>query len=691
MKKLFVTLFVLLNVVFVFAQNRLESAEIVIMMDTSGTILPYYEDINKKVLNEINSKFIRIGDILHLISFNANARHEVSQKIQSEADLSRIVSRFMLLYQLGHNSDLISAFDYGKSFTQNLETSNKEKILIVISDGIFNPPESSKYKNYNPDQLKNKISTIANDLRNNNWKVYFVKLPFPDNVVIRTLDGKTISGIAETIKSKENSNKDSEKSKITINDSDTEDFDDLKNNDLKPESQNIDSHTISENSAISNVENQISKNDFPEKQVTENTTNEKNGRQSSKINDWESSLNENIIKNEHNENPNSKNSDSYTDISSEVSESLGIKTSDLDISKPLSIQDDNVKLPRVQFPLSLETFGRTLNIPFKITNDSDETVELELESVLISTETVGSSATLNVSDCNIVIPPGETISVDAKTNFPKNSFPKGSHNASVRLNFADNKRVLPQVANLGLKVNSTWFEKIYDSGYFWIYVGIIALVLFLLLLFLFLYLGRRKAYSVSSAINSASSTETLNDFRATSSEQSKVNYKMSDEYKNHLIEQNREEAKARSMLLNQTSHNNATQYTEQRLRVSRNQSGMTELYVFNQSRAIGKRNIHVMKPNSELSVGGGKHDDFLIFLVRFPSNLASIRYDGRDYHLYIKKAKYFPYAKTTTISSCIGKTITVVSDKGYHVGFTFREYEDPISNLNSILTSIDYS
>ena len=126
------------------------------------------------------------------------------------------------------------------------------------------------------------------------------------------------------------------------------------------------------------------------------------------------------------------------------------------------------------------------------------------------------------------------------------------------------------------------------------------------------------------------------------------------------------------------------------IEIKRNKSGMTEIYVLNQNRNIGRRNIHVMKPGTSLTLGGGKTDNFLIFLVPFPARLAQVRYDGQDYHLAILKPKYFPYEKSNVVNNCIGKTVTIVSDKGYHVYFTFREYENPTEKLNSILTSIKY-
>ena len=67
-------------------------ADVIVLMDTSGTVLPYYEVINKRVLQSIISKFVRVGDSFHLISFSAVPHYEMSQKINTEADLSRVVS-----------------------------------------------------------------------------------------------------------------------------------------------------------------------------------------------------------------------------------------------------------------------------------------------------------------------------------------------------------------------------------------------------------------------------------------------------------------------------------------------------------------------------------------------------------------------------------------------------------------------
>ena len=121
---------------------RHDPADVIVLMDTSGTVLPYYESINKRVLQSIITKFIRIEDVFHLLSFSAVPRYEMSQKINTEADLSRVVSRFMLLYQLGQSADFLSGITFAEQYMKKLP-SQQDKILIVISDGIFNPPASS--------------------------------------------------------------------------------------------------------------------------------------------------------------------------------------------------------------------------------------------------------------------------------------------------------------------------------------------------------------------------------------------------------------------------------------------------------------------------------------------------------------------------------------------------------------------
>jgi hypothetical protein len=121
-----------------------------------------------------------------------------------------------------------------------------------------------------------------------------------------------------------------------------------------------------------------------------------------------------------------------------------------------------------------------------------------------------------------------------------------------------------------------------------------------------------------------------------------------------------------------------------------NSSGplLLNLFVEDQNTAIGKRNIHSLKSGYGLSVGGGKADDYLIFLVPIPPHIGEIRRDGSSLTFIPKKPKYFPDIGANEIKDCINKTIRIISDKHYEMRFRFEMYEDPLIALNRILMSV---
>ena len=57
-------------------------------------MLPYYDEVNTKVLTEICDNFVRLGDTVHLISFNEKPGTEISQPVKTEADIYKLIYRF---------------------------------------------------------------------------------------------------------------------------------------------------------------------------------------------------------------------------------------------------------------------------------------------------------------------------------------------------------------------------------------------------------------------------------------------------------------------------------------------------------------------------------------------------------------------------------------------------------------------
>ncbi|UTC64243.1 VWA domain-containing protein [Treponema sp. OMZ 788] len=673
-KRISLCLFLFVLFIPIFAQsNAKTNAEIVILMDTSGTILPYYEDINNRVLAEINNKFVRKGDTVHILSFNADARYEMSQKINSEKDMSRVVSRFLLLYHLGKSSDFLTGLQYARQYGANLSDKN-EKILIIISDGIFNPPASSPYKNYTDDQIKNEIGLLAGSIRKKGWKVYYVKLPYPADAVIRGLDGEEFYNSGRSYAEGGSGSSAAQGTGRSSAGSST-------------------SGTSGSSSGAGGYAGRIG------------------GGNSGQGGSGDAGTGQG----------------SLTDVSKAFKEASGASGSELpqDKNEKFTITENAEILPVIRFPdEGLEAHGNKLDFSFEVTNNSDEDVELHLTHIVIDNGI--NTSKIPVDSQNTKIKPGEKDAVIRVSALLPPEYKEGNYNLIMRLEFADGKRVLPQVTETSLAVFPTSFQRLKDSNaLLFILLGIILL---LLLIFLIIFFARRKGSSTqpnkaryASAGNQPNYQEEdkryphklseeddhanrLNEFNAAASAYpdgknfSGTGTSMySADTLDRVASQRQDDEVLRRRVLAASFASKEPRGTYmspanffETIEIKRNKSGMTEIYVLNQNRNIGRRNIHVMKPGTSLTLGGGKTDNFLIFLVPFPSNLAQVRYDGQNYNLAILKPKYFPYEKSNIVNNCIGKTITLVSDKGYHVYFTFREYENPTEKLNSILTSIKY-
>ena len=707
----------------IFAQNNVKTnAEIVILMDTSGTILPYYEDINNRVLSEINDKFVRKGDTVHVLSFNADARYEMSQKINSEKDMSRVVSRFLLLYQLGKSSDFLTGLQYARQYGSNLPDT-KEKILIIISDGIFNPPESSPYKNYTDDQIKNEIGLLAGSIRKKGWKVYYVKLPYPADAVIRGLDGKEFYNPGGGYAGTGSGSSGSQGAGGSTGGGSTSGTSGSTSSGGGYAGGSTTSGTSGSTSSGGSSTGGS---------TTSGTSGSTSSGGSSTGGGYAggSSTSGNSGTDQGGSGNTGTGQGSLTDVSKDFKEASGAAGSELpkDENGKFTITDNAEDLPLINFPdEGLEAHGNKLAFSFEVTNNSDEDVELYLTHIVIDNGV--NISKIPVDSQNTKIKASEKdVPIRVSALLP-DEYKEGNYNIIMRLEFAEGKRVLPQVMETSLAVFPTSFQRLKNSNVIWFIL--LGLILLLLLIFLIVFFTRRRGSSSSSnQVRYAAAGSQINY----QEEDKRYPHKLSDEDDHASRLNGFNSASSNTSIYSETknfagdggsiySADNLDRVASQRqddevlrrrvlaasfaakeprgtymspanffetIEIKRNKSGMTEIYVLNQNRNIGRRNIHVMKPGTSLTLGGGKTDNFLIFLVPFPARLAQVRYDGQDYHLAILKPKYFPYEKSNVVNNCISKTVTIVSDKGYHVYFTFREYENPTEKLNSILTSIKY-
>ena len=746
---------------------RNETADVIVLMDTSGTVLPYYEVINQRVLQSIISKFVRIGDSFHLISFSAVPRYEMSQKINTEADLSRVVSRFMLLYQLGQSADFLSGINFAGQYMAELP-SQQEKILIVISDGIFNPPASSPYRNYSGEQVKTELAKISASIRAHGWKVYYVKLPFPSDAVIKDLDGAFYEGKLDATGSLDRSGVDSTANSSRASSGSTGGNAGSRQGGASNTGTTTGNNTQTAGTVASPADAAARQTGTTTPSGNQNASTAQAAQgtaDSSGTADRGNYSNSGTGSNTYNrneanasatsdaasQNTGSTESDGgqfastgagsadqppkeYTDVSQAFTENLGIEPSPLPEEGGIEFSDTVQPIPQIVFPERIETSGAAAELPLTIINDAEEAVEVQLKSISVGAD--GESQKQQLNNITVSIPPKGKSELTIRITLPDSLRSEGQHRTDIRLDLVQQDKTFSQAAAVLVSVTPTFIQSLLSGNLIWILLA--ALILLVVLIFIFI-LRRRASEPVKYAarmvgqqsdLNRQNNTVRQTDFNReqrpvlTASEKKYYPEQLGDKADprdtlntfgsqtaaaaaatktetaaqfDYLARQQSRTAEGRFALLN-----SAENYMDRRPGLNRgyysgrvstkpSQSGMTELFVYNQNTSIGKRNIHVMKPGSRLSIGGSKSDDFLIFLVPFPANLAQVQYDGSDYRVSILKPEYFPYETSNTIYQCIGRDITAVSKKGYHVTFTFRGYEDPMIKLNTILTSINYT
>jgi hypothetical protein len=115
---------------------------------------------------------------------------------------------------------------------------------------------------------------------------------------------------------------------------------------------------------------------------------------------------------------------------------------------------------------------------------------------------------------------------------------------------------------------------------------------------------------------------------------------------------------------------------------------LVEMRVSFQNRHIGFRNIHRMKENKNLSIGGGL-SNFLIFLIPMPQHIAEITKENGTYVFTPIQKEFFPGVRNP-IADCLNREIPVISKHGYCSMITFTPYVSPLARLHTLLHSIKY-
>jgi hypothetical protein len=146
-----------------------EGKDLIVLLDTSESLFDYYGALKRVFFSEAISNHLQFGDSFHLVSFQDSPSPEISQNINSNADIEAITRRFNQLLPLGAHTDIVSALDYMVDYTNELSP-NVPKTIIIITDARHEPPESSPHQLLGS-ELEEKVGSQVNYLTGQGYEV----------------------------------------------------------------------------------------------------------------------------------------------------------------------------------------------------------------------------------------------------------------------------------------------------------------------------------------------------------------------------------------------------------------------------------------------------------------------------------------------------------------------------------------
>ncbi|MEE0879258.1 MAG: vWA domain-containing protein [Treponemataceae bacterium] len=726
-KNIFVVLcFLFCTLAFANTNQISSKADVVILLDNSGTMLPYYDEVNSKVLTEICDNFVRLGDTFHLLSFNEKPVTEISQPVKTEADIYKIISRFNLLYPLGPYTDFPSALLYAQQYIASLDVYN-QKVLIIISDGLFNPAQNSTFYNKSSEEINNTINSAISKMKSEGTHIYYIKAPFPENLNLKSLADESVTNVAK--QPEETSETSADETVYFEYGTTLENLPEVSTTPLIPDEDttyNSDSFI----GPILSMPELSTKKDLGNKKLSfslpitiKNTSDEKIKLELKQI-----LINEtNVLKDSI-----------FVNIASNKSKKINAKIKmpkDTQLGQQQIFAEcvfaDNVRTrPQfldffVNFKSGTNIFANFKNIGFTIL-----IILLILLAIILllflllsiskkhkeEDDEERKAKQTNKQNSSKQPKDDESIYNEAKT-IPDNNSKKNSNKSSVAVQSSNDKKDSNTTlvkkstsTNVGVdKSNSNTLNNYENSNSLSVSGDVKSNRMDLNAT------TQKDSLSITGDGSSnrmnldatkQKSTLTLDGvekyknsnsgLRLASAQNEDNSSKNTDDTKSSYAASNKmtmptftkPEGLRLPAIGTKSSSNNITPASSSDTIESKSDKDITlELYVEGQNKNIGKRNIHTLTPGSRRSVGGGL-SSFSIFLVQVPSSIAEVRYDGESCSLALLQPEYFPEANSNIIENCINKKIKVKSDKGYEMTITIRPYEDQTDKLNNLLLSI---
>ena len=164
-------------VLFVLAAAAVMASDVdlVVVMDTSESMFPYFEDLRAYLLGDLLKEKLHRGDTFHLLSFSGSPELETAVPVADERAAEQAFGRLALLHPLGRYTDLVAALRFVHQYVRQLPEGNAKTVLL-LTDGIHDPPPGSPNR-LPPDEVRAAVRAAGEAIRREGWTVQVLKVP----------------------------------------------------------------------------------------------------------------------------------------------------------------------------------------------------------------------------------------------------------------------------------------------------------------------------------------------------------------------------------------------------------------------------------------------------------------------------------------------------------------------------------
>jgi len=629
-KNIFLVLLLLLTVVCAYGQNA-SPIDLILLLDTSSTMSSSYENVNNYITGDFLNEFLRVGDTFHLIAFSSNSRLDVARRISGVGDVETIIGRMLLQYPIENGSNISSALSYAEQYITTLPARQKKIVLVSVGSS-----DTGNLVNASKQRLSSKNSTLD---------------------FIQVTPGKTLSNLPKSGRPAG--------AKITTTTTTT----------TKPASsggtQGVSSGPSGQTQSKTNSGTG----------TTGGTTGAGSGAAAA-------------------------GTTAKTGVGGATA-GTGTTTGTSATGASAGTGATTGTSATGASAGTGTTTGTSATGASAGTGATTGTSAAGPSSVTIDISPTG---TVTVQENNLSVQGQNAVSGTNADKQPAGNSPNADNSSS------GGKKAKNNLSAEEKAKNGT--ESYHISLPFILLVSILALLLLGIIIF---FASRKLGSSPNRVMSEAASAG-----GKTPRDNTKDNPKRDitkDNPKRDIIKDNpkRDIIKHDTIKRDNIKHDNIkrdnTKFADNSKELAKyasvpnrrsspydvhplkpdthkppviNPSGplLLNLFVEDQNTAIGKRNIHSLKSGYSLTVGGGKTDDYMIFLVPIPPHIGEIHRSGSSLTFIPRKPKYFPDIGANEVRDCINKTIRIISDKQFEMRFRFEMYEDPLIALNRVLMSV---